>query len=725
MHGERARCIGDDCPYGVTDESEEEDIRVLLEHIRGFYKVALDRLPVESIPSLAPSLLKAGMCFGVLDPVSNIIANTIAYYSAPPKMPRGPEEEEKNDGDDDDETRCSILCKIKADAHDRRIYNMFLSPKEMNGMTIARRSLQGLVSFLTFHFRYFSYTEAIRYLRLAGADLLIAMRLIKLDHCKSLDFNFTSPTARIALFCAAMSAAHPRPAVLLRAAMSLGSRMVMVNNLLLSGDRYLTPKSIKHLTKWLGQDAKSLKEKLKWLPMSLAESRHQDRQEKKRKRDVPTPVHKQVGTFAYTQSLKLLLLVKIHALYLEALALMPRDALLKRHHCNLIKGGYCYGPMDPVSNIILNTIWYGATFPMPQQFDFNFDANMICTRSLDRVECCSLYGLVAFLRTRFPTLTETDSLLYLLKSNADIGKSVEQIEQDGHALSVSYLDGLKVAAVHSWHPDPDALLSSVGVHSTDFSFMRDSTIRYSRLERLVSSLLPKSSPANSEEYAQQLSKASSSSVILNENQKMLIPAAKEKFKADQGFFVKKVNAVLKKFSQQKGVDYELHIICGVNIEVTERSSVDLFKRNFKYEYFHINFLATAKGSNNASASPELFFAECSNSDNDEEKRPSLCFPVKCSWVDDARCFCCEMNGIKIVHPYLEKYHGLYDFKKIASREHGVLNDHIISAYDLHADRMCTIQDDWIYFNPEMDALIAEKNPIEDWARKIREWGRVF
>jgi hypothetical protein len=55
-----------------------------------------------------------------------------------------------------------------------------------------------------------------------------------------------------------------------------------------------------------------------------------------------------------------------------------------------------------------------------------------------------------------------------------------------------------------------------------------------------------------------------------------------------------------------------------------------------------------------------------------------------------------------VHPYLEKYHGLYDFKKMAAGEHGVLNDHIISSYDLHADRMCTIQEDWIYFDPKMD-----------------------
>jgi hypothetical protein len=69
----------------------------------------------------------------------------------------------------------------------------------------------------------------------------------------------------------------------------------------------------------------------------------------------------------------------------------------------------------------------------------------------------------------------------------------------------------------------------------------------------VSSLLPKSSPAKSAECVEQPNKATSSSEILNENQKKLIRAAKEKFKADQGFFVKKVNALLKEFSQEKGV----------------------------------------------------------------------------------------------------------------------------------------------------------------------------
>ncbi|KAF7028725.1 hypothetical protein CFC21_040593 [Triticum aestivum] len=707
MHGKPLRRIGEDCPDGATHKSVRQDICILLDRIHGFYESALDRLPAERIPSLTTRLLKAGVCFGFLDPVSNIIANTVSYTPSP--------EDEIKEEDE-------IISKVRTNTKDERIFDIPLYPETVDSMTVARRSLEGLVSFLCFQYRYLEKTEALRYLRLAGCDLLGAVALIEQDRNRSPGepvFNIMSPTTKIALECAALSARHPEPAVLVGVSLSLMSRTVKVSKIL--GALCCLPSAaVKRLARLLRAS------------IDLGADR-----KRKRKRGELTPRNAESvewkpgmhGTFRHTQTLKLLLLGKIHGFYLEALALLPRDGLRQLHHCSLIKGGYCYGPMDPVSNIILNTIWYGTAFPMHQDFEFDFQVDMICTRTLMRIECCSLYGIVAFLRARFSSLSEHGALWHLLLANVDLRLAVEMVQQSGFLIGGTDLDAYKKAAVDSWHSDPDALVKfttlSLDIEPTKLSHMLAHALDDCTVEHLTK-LVSKSSPTKSKKRARLLNKVSSCSEILNKNQKMLIPAIRKKFKADQEFYVRKVNAALNKFSQQTGVDYELHIICGVNPKVCEGSTTYLYKKRFKYEYFHINFLATPKGSDPATTPRELFFAECSNGDNDEEERPSLCLPVLGSSIDHTRCFFCEHSGINIVHPYFGTYNGRRDdFQEMASGRQDVLIQTIISRYEFQVDGMFTLKEDWIYFDPNMDAKIAQMNPIPDWARKVREWGRIF
>jgi hypothetical protein len=89
----------------------ERDICTLLDQIHGFYKAALNRLPVKRVPSLAPRLVEAGVCLGYLDPVSNIVINTISYSPSAPL----PNTEE------DLLTRKSILSKIITDSDDHSL----------------------------------------------------------------------------------------------------------------------------------------------------------------------------------------------------------------------------------------------------------------------------------------------------------------------------------------------------------------------------------------------------------------------------------------------------------------------------------------------------------------------------------------------------------------------------------------------------------------------------
>ena len=93
----------------------------------------------------------------------------------------------------------------------------------------------------------------------------------------------------------------------------------------------------------------------------------------------------------------------------------------------------------------------------------------------------------------------------------------------------------------------------------------------------------------------------------------------------------------------------------------------------------------------------------------------------------ARCFSCEFNGAKIVHPCDETYCGCYeDFKLMAHGKHGTQNELLTSSCHSDSDVMATMTQDFIYFYPNMDSKFAEMNPISNVARKLKEWkGRIF
>jgi hypothetical protein len=63
---------------------------------------------------------------------------------------------------------------------------------------------------------------------------------------------------------------------------------------------------------------------------------------------------------------------------------------------------------------------------------------------------------------------------------------------------------------------------------------------------------------------------------------------------------------------------------------------------------------------------------------------------------------------------------------MAHRKHGFKNDNIINYCHFNVDKMATLTEDFIYFDPNMDSKIAEMNPISSVAKELREWeGRIF
>ncbi|WVZ77739.1 LOW QUALITY PROTEIN: hypothetical protein U9M48_025566, partial [Paspalum notatum var. saurae] len=152
---------------------------------------------------LVPRLLDVGICFGFADPVTNIVANTLSILHSslrrltspplwsqrlvPPRSGSGREEE--------------VLSKIIASD----------SPPLPETHTVAKRSLKGLVRFRTTYFRHLPTCDALCYLYLAWADLLVVVCVIQDDRCchRSEELRMDSLAVDVALKCAAFSARLP------------------------------------------------------------------------------------------------------------------------------------------------------------------------------------------------------------------------------------------------------------------------------------------------------------------------------------------------------------------------------------------------------------------------------------------------------------------------------------------------------------------------------------
>ncbi|CAO2140973.1 unnamed protein product [Urochloa humidicola] len=106
----------------------------LVSKIDSLYAEARDRLAARGGPATLSRFLDAGVCIGLLDPVSNIMANTICASDHWPDHGGG---------------------KAPGAVVDENLGEM------------GRRSLRGLIAFLIYFFPYLAEWEAVRYLLLA------------------------------------------------------------------------------------------------------------------------------------------------------------------------------------------------------------------------------------------------------------------------------------------------------------------------------------------------------------------------------------------------------------------------------------------------------------------------------------------------------------------------------------------------------------------------------
>ncbi|KAK3128470.1 hypothetical protein QOZ80_6BG0462140 [Eleusine coracana subsp. coracana] len=323
----------------------------------------------------------------------------------------------------------NFLCFGLLDPFINVIVNSVLFPSwgtwtRTAGRDVVRRSLDGLVAFLTHLFPYLRRAEAVGYLDAADADPLVAAHLVIARRGMRrfrLDSAATVAAVRTALKCAAVAAGHPRPGDILVGWTVLSPDLTSLpapSNRPDDAYGVVLTNTLRILRKYNGSHYRFL------LELDAAESlvnrdlQLKDAWDLAKTRILNNNPGKEMPPERGV--MKRILLARIHGFYLQAMAMLPRGELQERYHRSMLMGGHCYGPLDPVSNIIFNAVWHEQAFPASATTPA---VQMISTKCLWRVAARSLYGLVSFLCTRYLTLTPELAMQRLQVAEADLQRA--------------------------------------------------------------------------------------------------------------------------------------------------------------------------------------------------------------------------------------------------------------------------------------------------------------
>lgn len=317
----------------------------------------------------------------------------------------------------------------------------------------------------------------------------------------------------------------------------------------------------------------------------------------------------------------------IHRFYLDAISRLPPAELRRTDGLarGLLVGGHCFGPLHPIHNIVVNSIWYAAAFPLrrPVNTDAEPDDDdevraLLSSDGLTRIVHRSLDGLLATLHHLCPSLSTGEALWKLFSAGTDLTAAIALANgtSTSSALRVIASEGLAafhVGAEAARHPDPTAfaqfassVLPAGDVQDDIVHLLLTKQVLATRHINYLSNVLVSSSPHESPRAPlmlspQVLDRIASQRKQINDTGKQVISV---------------VNTALQEYISRSGEQLTLHSVCGVC----------LLKEEGLNNCYHINFLAYHMDSGSAVGAPVLFFTEALILSCDEVDI-RLCVPV--------------------------------------------------------------------------------------------------
>uniref|UniRef100_A0ACD5X9I3 Uncharacterized protein n=1 Tax=Avena sativa TaxID=4498 RepID=A0ACD5X9I3_AVESA len=665
--------------HGLADENisaaTADTLRGLLVDL---YQEAFRRLPVEDLPddvNLPDLIDRGGLCLGLLDPVTNIILNTVSL------LPDGFE---------------TNLDPPGGSSRSRR-----RERRRDEWEAMAWRSSRCFLDFMRAYFGLLTEEQAGRYLVWARADLAVAVLLVEheLYAARPAPPDPCSGRTRNSLRLAATHANHPFPDLLVSLATAWLPRdhLEMLapvlrresgsNNRLTVHDVKTVLHVLRHQddisATTLEDDAGPVVERTTTCA-DLGEGRiacttvtilqragdHIASLRSPRDMDsalasysthaappppgtVTTKPHPcdspcasvrsldaDADTCPYVRSLEMSLYGTIHGFYLRALAMLPTQAA--RHHVRgIFLAGHCYGPMDPVSNIVLNAVWYDANFPPADRHTQAHD--ILAPFTILRAVSRSLRGLIALLHaTSGQQMPLHEILKYLCYTQCDLS-AMSQLhgrQLDGSSTNPS---PLAAAATAAEHPQASAMsgfltllapmkldrLRSLMMSATDAN---NGPLTHNSLTQMYNVLRQETSPATTIPWRPPPPKLCNTALSI-------LTRKREDYAQQQSFIRGRIQQLLQDYAVRhpSEPEYILDFVCGATTIVDHMHEPK----------YHVNFMAAATKSTFKNT---LFFAEFGWAyQDDEQSNPPICCPLPQPY-HMGRCYYGHESARSIVYP---------------------------------------------------------------------------